>query len=86
MYINLLKLVPHMLDQIRLKVQKYQFRSQMHLSFKNVCETRQCLIDDKWSNDGSDNMIVLIVAVVSLIINDHVLQDNASTLINLRVR
>jgi hypothetical protein len=68
-----------MLDQIGFKVQKQQSRSQMHLHLKNDCETSRCLVGDRWSNDGSDNIIVLIVAAVSLIIDDHVVQDNVST-------
>jgi hypothetical protein len=72
------KLVPHILDQVRLKVQIYQSRSQMCLSLKNDCETSRCLIGDRWSNDESDSVIVVIVVVVSLIIDDHVVQDNAS--------
>jgi hypothetical protein len=51
----------------------------MHLPLKNACETSRCLIVDRWSNDGSDSVIVLIVAAVSLIVNDHVVQDDAST-------
>jgi hypothetical protein len=46
----------------------------MRLHLKNGCETSQCLIDDRWSNDGSDSVIVLIVAII----DDHVVQDNAS--------
>jgi hypothetical protein len=37
------------------------------------------LIVDRWSNNGSDSVIVLIVATVSVIIDDHVVQDNGST-------
>jgi hypothetical protein len=73
------ELVPHMLDQIGLKVQKQQFRSQMCLPLKNGCETSRCLICDMWSNDRSDNVIFLIVVVVSLIVDDHIVQHNAST-------
>jgi hypothetical protein len=46
----------------------------MRLHLKNGCETSQCLIDDRWSNDGSDSVIVLIIAII----DDHVVQDNAS--------
>jgi hypothetical protein len=77
MYINLVKLIPHMLDQVRLKVQKHQFRSQMHIPLNNACETHRCLIVDRWSNDGSDSVIVIIVATVSLIVDDHIVQDDA---------
>jgi hypothetical protein len=51
----------------------------MRLTLKNICETSRCLIGDRWSNDKSDSMIVLIIVVVSLIIDDHVVQDNTST-------
>jgi hypothetical protein len=68
-----------MLDQVGLKVQKYQFRSQMCIPLKNGYETSRCLIGDRWSNDGSDSVIVVIVAAVSLVVNDHVVQDDAST-------
>jgi hypothetical protein len=51
----------------------------MYLPLKNVCETSRCLISDKWSNDKSDNTIVLIVAVVPLVVDDHVVQDNVNT-------
>jgi hypothetical protein len=74
-----MELVPHMLDQVRLKVQKHQFRSKMRLPLKNDYETSRCLIGDRWSNDRSDNVIVVIVAAVSLIVDDHVVQDDAST-------
>jgi hypothetical protein len=73
------ELVQHMLDQVGLKVQKYQSRSQMRLPLKNGCETNRFFIDDRWSNNGSESVIVLIVAVISLIIDDHVVQHNAST-------
>jgi hypothetical protein len=78
MYINIVELVPHMLDQVGLKVQKLQSRSQMCLPSKNGCEISWCLVVDSWSNNGSDSVIVVIVATVSLIVNDHVVQDNAS--------
>jgi hypothetical protein len=68
-----------MLDQVRLKVQKHQSSSQMHLPLKDACETSRCLVVDKWSNDESDSVIVLIVDAVSLVVNDHVVQENAST-------
>jgi hypothetical protein len=51
----------------------------MRLPLKNGCETSQCLIGDRWSNDGSDSVIVLIVVIISLVVDDHVVQDNAST-------
>jgi hypothetical protein len=60
-----------MLDQVRLKVRKHQSKSQMCLPLKNDCETRRCLV--------GDNVIVVIVVVVSLIIDNHVVQDDAST-------
>jgi hypothetical protein len=66
------ELVSHMLDQVRLKVKKYQSRSQMHPPLKNGCETSRCLIGDRWSNDESDSVIVVIVTVVSLIVDDHI--------------
>jgi hypothetical protein len=51
----------------------------MRLPLKNGCETSRCLIGDRWSNDGSDSVIVLIVVIISLVVDDHVVQDNAST-------
>jgi hypothetical protein len=72
-----MELVPHMLDQVGLKVQKYQSRNQMRIPLKNGCETNRYLVGDRWSNDGNDSVIVVIVAVVSLIIDDHVVQDDA---------
>jgi hypothetical protein len=45
----------------------------MRLPFKNSYETSWCLLDDRWSNDESDNMIVLIIAVVSLFVDNHVM-------------
>jgi hypothetical protein len=74
-----MELVPHMLYQVGLKVQKHQSRSQMRLPLKNGCETSRCLVGDRWSNDGSDNVIVVIVAAVFLVVDDHVVQDDAST-------
>jgi hypothetical protein len=53
--------------------------------FKNInLEVKCCLPlkdagETMWSNDESDSVIVLIVTVVSLIIDDHVVQDNTST-------
>jgi hypothetical protein len=51
----------------------------MCLHLKNGCETSQCLIGAMWSNDRSDSVIVVIVAVVSLAVDDHIVQDDAST-------
>jgi hypothetical protein len=68
-----------MLDQVGLNVQKYQSRSKIHLHLKNGCDTSRCLIVDRWSNDGSDSVIVVIIVVISLVVDDHVVQDNAST-------
>jgi hypothetical protein len=79
MYIKLVELVSHMLDQVGLKVQKYQSRSQMRIALKNGCETNRCLIGDRWSNDGSDSVIILIVTADPLFIDDHIMQDNANT-------
>jgi hypothetical protein len=73
------ELVPHMLNQVGLKVQKHQYRSQMRLPLKNGCETSRCLIGDRWSNNRSDSVIVFIVVAVSLIVDDHVVQDATST-------
>jgi hypothetical protein len=73
------ELVSHMLDQVGLKVQKHQFRSQMRLPSNNGCETSWWLIGNRWSNDGSDSVIVSIIAIVSLIVDDYVVQDDAST-------
>jgi hypothetical protein len=72
------ELVPHMLDQVGLKVRKHHSRSQIHLPLKNAFETSRCLIVDRWSNDGSDSVIILIVVAVSLIIDDHIVQDDAN--------
>jgi hypothetical protein len=78
-YINLVELVSYMLDQVRLKLQKHQSRSQMRLHLKNACETRWCLIIDRGSNDESDSVLVVMIAVVSLIVDNHVMQDDTST-------
>jgi hypothetical protein len=51
----------------------------MCLPLKNGCETNRCLVDDRWSNDGSDSVIVVIVGVISLIVDDYIVQDDAST-------
>jgi hypothetical protein len=51
----------------------------MRLPLKKGCETSWCLVCDWWSNDGSGSVIVIIIAVVSLIVDDHVVQDVAST-------
>jgi hypothetical protein len=71
-----------MFDQVGLKVQKHQSRSQMRILLKNGCEISRCLVCDRWSNDESDSVIVLIViavTVVPLVVNDHIVQDNVST-------
>jgi hypothetical protein len=46
---------------------------------KNDCETSRCLVGDRCSNDESDSVIVLITVDVPLVVNDHIVQDNAST-------
>jgi hypothetical protein len=51
----------------------------MSIPLKNGCKTSRCLVADIWSNDESESMIVVIVATVSLIVDDHVMQDNAIT-------
>jgi hypothetical protein len=51
----------------------------MRIPLNDACETSRCLIVDRWSNDESDNVIVLIIVVVSLVVDDHVVQDNVST-------
>jgi hypothetical protein len=51
----------------------------MSLPLKNGCETSRCLVSDRWSNDKSDSVIVVIVVAVSLVVDDHVVQDDAST-------
>jgi hypothetical protein len=68
-----------MLDQVGLKAQKHNSRSQMCIPLKNGCETTWCLVGDRWSNDGSDSVMVVITVAVSLIVDDHVVQDDAST-------
>jgi hypothetical protein len=68
-----------MLNQVILKVQKYQFRSQMCLPLKNGYETSRCLVGDRWSNGESGSVIVVIVSVISLVIDDHIIQDDANT-------
>jgi hypothetical protein len=50
----------------------------MCLPLKNDCETSRCLKSDRWSNDRSDSVVVVIVVVVSLIVDDHILQDDVS--------
>jgi hypothetical protein len=73
------KLVPHILDQVGLKVRKHQSISQMCILLKNGCETNWCLVGDRRNNDGSDSVIVVIIAVGSLVIDDHVVQDDTIT-------
>jgi hypothetical protein len=51
----------------------------MRLSLKNACETSRCLVVDRWHNDGSDSVMVVIIADVSLVVNNYIVQDNAST-------
>jgi hypothetical protein len=48
----------------------------MRIPLKNNCETSRCLVVDNCSNDESASVIVVIVATVSLIIDDHVVQNN----------
>jgi hypothetical protein len=50
----------------------------MRFPLKNSCETSRWLICDRWSNDESDSVIVIIVVTVSLGIDDHVVQDDTS--------
>jgi hypothetical protein len=54
----------------------------MRLPLKNSCETSRCLVGDMCSNDGNDSvkrkMMIFIVAAVSLIVDDHVVQDDTS--------
>jgi hypothetical protein len=51
----------------------------MRLPLKNDCEISQCLIVDRWSSAKSDSVIVLIIIVISLIVDNHVVQDTIST-------
>jgi hypothetical protein len=51
----------------------------MRLPLNNGCETSQGLISDRWSNDGSGSVIVVIVVAISLIVDDYVVQDDANT-------
>jgi hypothetical protein len=51
----------------------------MCLPLKDARKTTRCLVVDTWSNDGRESVIVLIVDVVSLIVDNHVVQDNVST-------
>jgi hypothetical protein len=51
----------------------------MCLPLKNGCETSRCLVGDRCSNDEIDSVIVVIVIDVSLIVKDHVVQDDVST-------
>jgi hypothetical protein len=44
----------------------------MYILLNNGCETNRCLIGVRWSNDGSDNAIVIIIVIVSLIDDDHI--------------
>jgi hypothetical protein len=44
----------------------------MCIPLENGCETNRCLIADKWSNDESDSVIVVIIVTISLIVDDHV--------------
>jgi hypothetical protein len=61
----LVELVPHMLDQVGLKVRKHQFGSQMCLLLKNACETSQCLIVNRWRNDVSDSVDKEVMATAT---------------------
>jgi hypothetical protein len=51
---------------------KTSIKSQMRIPLKNACETSRCLVVDRWSNNESNSVIVLIVAVISLVVDDHV--------------
>jgi hypothetical protein len=42
------------------------------------CKTSWCLVVNKWNNDGSCSVIILIEGVISLVVDNHVVQDNAS--------
>jgi hypothetical protein len=61
-----------MLDQVGLNVRKISIMKSPLPPLKDASEASRCLVVDRWSNDGSDSVIVLIVVVVSLIIDDHV--------------
>jgi hypothetical protein len=57
-----------MLDNVGLKVRKHQSLCKLRLPLKDACESTLCLVVDRWRrNDTSDNVIVLIVVVISLI-------------------
>jgi hypothetical protein len=51
----------------------------MCLPLKNAYETSRCLVVDRWSNDRNDSVIVAIIVAVSLVVDDHVIQDNVTT-------
>jgi hypothetical protein len=48
------------------------------VKYASLCETSRCLVGDMWDNNESDSVIVVIVAVVPLVIDDHIMQDDAS--------
>jgi hypothetical protein len=47
----------------------------MRLLLKNDGETSRCLVGDRWSNDGNDSVIVVIIVVVSLVVDEHVVKN-----------
>jgi hypothetical protein len=49
----------------------------MCLPLKNSCEISRCLVCDRWSNDENDSVIVIIVVDVSLVVDDHIVQNDA---------
>jgi hypothetical protein len=75
---TVVELVPHMLDQVKMKVQKHQSWCQFRFLLNDACRTSRCLIVNRWSNDESDSVIVLIEGAITLVIDDHVVQDNTS--------
>jgi hypothetical protein len=50
----------------------------MRFSLKNDCKISRCLVGERWSNDKSDSVIVIIVATVSLAVDEHIIQYDAN--------
>jgi hypothetical protein len=44
----------------------------MRFPLKNGYETSWYLVGDRWSNDGSDSVIVVIIAAISFFVDDRV--------------
>jgi hypothetical protein len=71
-------LVQHMLNRDQLKLLNRQSYVILSSLWRHIARLDDSVVDHR-SNNTSDSVIVLIEWAITLIIDDHVAQNNAST-------